>query len=123
MKLRIKASLRRKATYIPESVKQAIQAVQAAMTKYREFGAEDTEPRYVLGTIIYAAQNGKPFPDLKGGWQLYSGMTGVDEASKELTALGHKVYEAVRFAITNDDGAEEFSYMDPGDVMWECYSD
>lgn len=61
-------------------------------TKYRVFGAADTEPDWHFQKAIIDALAGKStIPASYGEWELYASKPGVDVAGKALTSFTEKV--------------------------------
>ena len=58
------------------------------MSKYQEFGATDTEPRFNFKNALFCkiVKQVDKIPQDAGDWELYSSMTGVGTAAKSMTA-------------------------------------
>jgi hypothetical protein len=76
-----------------------IREFEAIMLKYRNFGAEDSEPRYEFRKTMTNFFKGKDFyiPASARAWQLYSSMEGSEEAAlvlnRNLNKLIHTLSE------------------------------
>lgn len=75
-----------------EKVKTAIAAFESTQKKYREFGANDSEPDGVWQRLLMAAVSGlAPTPPrTSDGWELYTSSMDCKEAANALfdSALG-----------------------------------
>lgn len=78
-----------------EEVKTAIAGMYALMDRLSKFGASDTEPRGVFADILRAQADGEDakVPSTAAGWQLFSDMTGADDAARRLHDEAVRVVE------------------------------
>lgn len=71
-----------------EKLKAAIREFNATQDKYREFGANDTEPDSVFQWCLYQHYRGEShhMPKTADDWDLYSTVKGVGVAARALTS-------------------------------------
>ena len=68
-------------------------------SKYREYGATDSEPRHFFEYLMEQAIAGKPFPSVSpGDWQIFSSMAGWKRVANSLTKKAQKVYQKIQNA-------------------------
>ncbi len=77
-----------------EELETALKEIDAAMSKYSDYGACDSEPVYVVRRILEKALKGKPVtvPRTGNGWQLYSCSM---DCSEPASVLHHACQKAV----------------------------
>lgn len=78
-------------------IKEAVKNFEQTQSKFRSFGATDTEPDTIFQSLLRKAMSNKEFevPTTPNGWELYSDMPGVDEAAKELAEAAKKCVEII----------------------------
>ena len=71
-----------------KTLKEHCLEFEKVMEKYSDFGACDTEPRFHYENALYCmiVKEETKIPDSADRWELYSSMTGVGKASKEMTS-------------------------------------
>lgn len=69
-----------------DALKKTIKQFEAAQQKYREFGAQDTEPDGVFQGVLMRAIKGKDakVPTTGRGWELYASSMDCTEAANAL---------------------------------------
>jgi hypothetical protein len=69
-----------------EAVKAAIRNFEVTQTKYRDYGAHDTEPDCIFQHILWKVINDEDtsIPMSGAGWELYANSMDCDEAANAL---------------------------------------
>lgn len=83
---------------LAQKLRKAVGEFEATQVRYRELGAEDTEPCCVFNSLVRRAQKFEPIAWGNVDWDLYSGMPGVKQAERALTAKMKKVVKLVQEA-------------------------
>jgi hypothetical protein len=75
----------------------ALKEIDAAMSKYADYGASDSEPIYVVRKILENAVNGKPVkvPRTGNDWQLYSCSMDCSEPASVLHNVCQKAVDII----------------------------
>lgn len=83
---------------IVTGLEKLIGAFEQAQSKYRRFGAGDTEPDGVFHRCLVRAFKGGTFevPTTAQGWELYSDMPGAGVAARALAARTKKCVEFIQ---------------------------
>lgn len=79
-------------------IKTEIEKMHELMNKHADYGATDTEPDCMWQATLARAVNGDfdNVPQFPEGWELFSGMAGVDAVADELTNQATDVVELIR---------------------------
>lgn len=87
-----------------ESVLEEIKAFEATQSKYREYGANDTEPDGIFQRIVDNAVKGKEpsIPRSGHGWELYANSMDCTEAALALHDQALRVVRAIEMCPIRD---------------------
>jgi hypothetical protein len=87
-----------------ETIKAGIKEFEKAQTKYREFGAYDTEPDSVFQGLIDDAVHGKAphVPRTATTWELYTNSMDCSEAAVALHDAALAVVQAIEATPVRD---------------------
>lgn len=99
-----------------DSFKKFMKEFENACDKFDDYGAGDSEPRYVFKSLILKALKGK-FPSEKPDaeyWQLFTDSFKKSELTKASNALNKPLYKAFTFIKKLDDNqkSELIDYME-----------
>lgn len=89
---------------ILDQVKESVKEFEATQTKYRDFGAADSEPDGVWQRLLDRAIKGEaPSPPRTGdGWDLYVSSMGCAEAAQALFTAALKTIQLIESCPVRD---------------------
>ncbi len=96
-----------------EAIKALIKDFEKTQSKYRDYGARDTEPDSVFQGILWKVVNDKDadIPQTGDGWELYSCSMDCSEAAAALHAACLCVVQAI-FACPHKEMREVREYLE-----------
>lgn len=98
--LRVAATMMRTAA---PKLNALVKAFEDKQSKYSEFGAWDSEPRWFFESLMRKAIQGESFPTVKAeDWELYSTKPGWKSAAKSLTTAAKKIFDTLQNAPYKD---------------------
>lgn len=102
-----------------EKFKSEVKKWEALQRGFSKFGACDTEPDGVFQYCLRQTVNGAPvsLPTDAQGWQLYTGMAGVNPAARRLTTSLKRCIAALE-AVTVGEKSALDSYLEG--YLWRC---
>lgn len=99
------------------AVKAAVKIFEAAQAKYRDYGAQDTEPDGVFQGMLWKLANDEDvvIPQSGAGWELYDSSMDCAEAAQALHLAALGVVQAI-FACSMKESRELRKYLE--DYCW-----
>ena len=103
-----------------ETVKAAVKNFEAVQAKYREYGAQDTEPDSIFQKILWKTLNDDDaaIPVTGDGWELYASTMDCAEAADALHLACLGVIQAI-FACKMSESRKVREYLKG--VCWRYY--
>jgi hypothetical protein len=91
-------------TLTVEKLREAVRRFEHMQTKYRKFGALDTEPDGVFQRLIADAFDGKEpsIPRSGAGWELYDSSMDCTEAAAALADAAREVIDVIENSKIRD---------------------